>query len=340
MKKWMYMFLACAFAACQENDDASLIPEKSNQEKTYTLGFELGGEWIQTAQEPLSKSEVKENKDLYWMEIWYSDKDKDNFSFYGKGVFDNPDSMKVEFKDGYKYCIQMAYVKNGKDKIWKDIATREYREPITTWENYKYVCNNNFTVTTNSDRFSTVNPTVYLQEEGNNKRLTHSELTGRYYGRVDNFIPENNIKISLEMYKVSYGIQVKINGLTDGTLNVRYRMGDDINFTFHAADGTSQQQQYPELQWADDINNIATVMNNKEGGTVMSKQTFYFSWTNGNGLVNLDLGSKDFWLERNKMNLITVNLSQLPSVNNGVSFEFETTPMTEKEAGSIEGSIE
>ena len=98
------LFIGSTLFSCSNSED-ELLPkeqEQSNQE-TYTISFDLGGEFVSTSETPLGRVAEEPLKKLYGISV-YSKKDDTNDSYkpYAKGLFDNIENMNISLITGYK----------------------------------------------------------------------------------------------------------------------------------------------------------------------------------------------------------------------------------------------
>ena len=144
--------------SCSNNED-ELPPkeqEQTNQE-TYTISFNLGGEFISTSETPLSRTEVTPKK-IYGINVYYKKDGDTNYQNYAYGLFDNIKDMTISLIGGYKYKFECSMVQESSDILYHD--NDRYYAPFHS--GYKYgssgipyhsiELNNKFTVsTTNSN---------------------------------------------------------------------------------------------------------------------------------------------------------------------------------------------
>lgn len=106
--------------SCSNNED-ELPPkeqEQTNQE-TYTISFNLGGEFISTSETPLSRTEVTPKK-IYGINVYYKKDGDTNYQNYAYGLFDNIKDMTISLIGGYKYKFECSMVQNDADTLYHD----------------------------------------------------------------------------------------------------------------------------------------------------------------------------------------------------------------------------
>ena len=101
--------------SCSNNED-ELPPkeqEQTNQE-TYTISFNLGGEFISTSETPLSRTEVAPKK-IYGINVYYKKDGDTNYQNYAYGLFDNIQDMTISLISGYQYKFECSMVREDID---------------------------------------------------------------------------------------------------------------------------------------------------------------------------------------------------------------------------------
>ena len=104
--------------SCSNNED-ELPPKEQEQtsQETYTISFNLGGEFISTSETPLSRTEVTPKK-IYGINVYYK-KDGDTwYQNYAYGLFDNIQDMTISLISGYKYKFECSMVQNDTDTLY------------------------------------------------------------------------------------------------------------------------------------------------------------------------------------------------------------------------------
>ena len=110
--------------SCSNNEDELLSKEQEeNEQETYTISFDLGGEFISTSETPLSRTEVISKK-IYGINVYYKKDDNSSYQNYAYGLFDNIEDMTISLIGGYKYKFECSMVQN-------DVDTLYYKQQIS-----------------------------------------------------------------------------------------------------------------------------------------------------------------------------------------------------------------
>ena len=119
--------------SCSNNEDELLSKEQEqNDQETYTVSFDLGGEFISTSETPLSRTEVIPKK-IYGINVYYKKDSEQNYQNYAYGLFDNIEDMTISLIGGYKYKFECSMVQNDVDTLYYKQQINgniEYYEPF------------------------------------------------------------------------------------------------------------------------------------------------------------------------------------------------------------------
>ena len=147
--------------SCSNNED-ELPPkeqEQTNQE-TYTISFNLGGEFISTSETPLSRTEVTPKK-IYGINVYYKKDGDTNYQNYAYGLFDNIKDMTISLIGGYKYKFECSMVQNDADTLYHD-DNMYYVKKADSDIIYK-INSDKISVFTDATLFSLTNPTIFIE---------------------------------------------------------------------------------------------------------------------------------------------------------------------------------
>lgn len=156
-------------------------------------------------------------------------------------------------------------------------------------------------------------------------KYTYYPKTERYYGETTDYVPVEGGTVSINMKKCVFGLQINVNGLTDGALNVRLgrsssSFSDDIvTFSNLNTDGVA----VPET-----IFTFEDVYDCWLQDTYSLERKVYITWTRGNS-VTQELEPRAITLKRNVLTTININLSGSSS-DNGFSLDLEDDEMTDE----------
>ncbi|UYU48287.1 hypothetical protein [Bacteroides nordii] len=218
--------------SCSNNED-ELPPkeqEQTNQE-TYTISFNLGGEFISTSETPLSRTEVTPKK-IYGINVYYK-KDGDTwYQNYAYGLFDNIQDMTISLISGYKYKFECTMVQNDADTLYHEDNTyyAPFHQATLSYDIYKgTVLENKFNVSTTS----------YIQIQGlksgktslKGKRgyndIATSPQTDRFYGELTDYVPTKDGVANINLKRTAFGLKFIVTPPTDGTLFVNPERSHD-----------------------------------------------------------------------------------------------------------------
>ena len=181
--------------SCSNNEDELPPKEQTNQE-TYTISFNLGGEFISTSETPLSRTEVAPKK-IYGINVYYKKDGNTWYDNYAYGLFDNIQDMTISLISGYRYKFECTMIQNDNDIIYHD-KNGYYGRPFMSGDNYNGDYNAN-TVTQLTNKFH-VSTTTYRYLDyikyGTTDVCTESSFvrsnypkTDRFYGELTDYIP-------------------------------------------------------------------------------------------------------------------------------------------------------
>ena len=119
--------------SCSNNEDELPPKEQTNQE-TYTISFNLGGEFISTSETPLSRTEVAPKK-IYGINVYYKKDGNTWYDNYAYGLFDNIQDMTISLISGYRYKFECTMIQNDNDIIYHD-KNGYYGRPFMSGDNY------------------------------------------------------------------------------------------------------------------------------------------------------------------------------------------------------------
>lgn len=212
--------------SCSNNED-ELLPkeqEQSNQE-TYTISFDLGGEFISTSDTPLSRNAVTPKKKIYGINVYYTKDGEQKYQNYAYGLFDNIEDMTISLIGGYKYKFECSMVKNDCDTLYYDNHT--YYAPF-----YYYYNSNNGNYSgielSNEFKISTTSPTYIkglksgatsISGRGNSSK-TNYPRTDRFYGELEDYVPSKDGIANIDLKRTAFGLKFIVTPPADGTLSV------------------------------------------------------------------------------------------------------------------------
>lgn len=202
-------------------------PAEDTSDEYVEVALNCTGEIIEQGQTPLSRAG---SNDLYYIQVLLVDSvgDKRYYSSYAHGLFDNIDNLKVSLNKKEEYIIQATMIKDAASVIFYD--GEAYGYPFMT------ALTNTFTYTGEFDISLPYYGTVdILDEYGKIYTISNPNLY-RYYGFAD-FRPTSDGSISIDMAKMVFGLEVKTENFTEGT--IRVNVSDAPGILVDSPDGTA-----------------------------------------------------------------------------------------------------
>lgn len=217
MKKYFYLFAVLLFMGCNTEKETPAT-EKENptvtDEETVVISFAQNfSEW----DEPLKdRTRAAGGNDLYGFQVWANQDGqtmKPNESFFGNntpvcaGVFDNLEDIKIELSTKHTYNIQMVYIPNGKNLIYRH-ASGSYEYPFMMQKWTPTPLNQ---IVINNIDFMDGFHYGWINSQDNSNRASASWRTGLdyYFGEVLNIIPQNDGIISINMKNMIWGLTLR-----------------------------------------------------------------------------------------------------------------------------------
>lgn len=364
MKKHLLLLVALlvCLTACEAVYVGNKYEHLQEAEESVIVSLAMAGD-ITVVETPLSKAAgaKTESKDIYGISVYYDrGKDGNINDVYGYGLFDNVADMKISLLTGYKYKFVCSMVKDGKAKLGVyysfygngsyNYGTSEeigygypfckqygsYKEDSYDYdmERYGYASaltpiKNEFILgdgyhLTGLGNGATHGIENYMSSNVSYNSYTSYPKTERYYGEVTNYTPVHGGTVSINMKKCVFGIQINVNGLTDGKLSAR--LGKNINdsgivsFSNLDSDGTA----VPET-----IFTFNDVYDCWHKDTYSLERYLYVTWTRGNN-VTQTLETQTVTLKRNILTTININLVGSSS-DSGFSLDLEDDAMTNED---------
>ena len=219
-----------------------------------------------------------------------------------------------ETKDSYKHY----YPKYNKEYI----ATLNYIEPIASRKDafifpfcfmrdkesspsVKLVFNHE---TTNSmmynGEYDTDITSLNMLDEGystmSDGTLTNYPEVDRFYGEVDNYTPQENGSLTIDMKRAAFGLKCQVTGITDGSVSVKIENDSRVFFENEAiTDDTISDEKVFTFANVRDAWLYADNYEEKLQVTV--------DWLRGIGITE-NLGTATISVKRNTMNKVRINL--------------------------------
>ena len=306
--KFLSMLLTIISLLSCSGNGSEEIPEPVKPEekpKTYEIKMSLGGEYVETSESPLSRTETP--KKYYGVNVYCMKDDgtTNSYNFYAYGVFDNVEDMKITLLGGYKYKFECTSVEDGEDKIYSDNTSlyEPFCDENKSFSDFSLSKLNSFIVSSTKNLFGIKLGTTRIERE-NGVYITSISRTNRYYGEVENFNPINNESVIISMKRTVFGVKFVINEIPDGVISWdmsaisnNTHLSPNLLYTSHSGNSTlefSSIYTFPDLykSWKDD--NYSLNFN------------IEFVWARSNG-YNQSF-SKTISVKRNVMTNVNVTL--------------------------------
>lgn len=281
--------------------------EKPTNPKEYIVNLGFSGEITNIEESPLSRAVTN---DLYGIQVYSKPSSGSEYKPYAYGLFDDKANINIKLLEGYNYKFECTMIVDGKNKIHN--YNGGYSMPFSLSMGEVTVIQRAFIYSSSSY----MNNIAYgaSVEIGNSGVLYHSK-TDRYYGQISDYNPVENGNVSINMKRVSFGLKVITEGLTEGRIKITLKDASDLYITYpniEVQDIFAFQGTYgPDADWISD--------------TYSETIPLSMSWEKSDGAV-VPLVTKDITFKRNKLTTITVKVKD-NSINNGVDVSQENTPM-------------
>lgn len=280
--------------------------EKPTNPKEYIVSLGFSGEITNIEESPLSRAVTN---DLYGIQVYSKPSSGGEYKLYAYGLFDDKANMNIKLLEGYKYKFECTMVVDGKNKIYKD--SQGYYLPFFLSPGGGVSVQHTFVYSTSSQMTALVYGVSTEVEKGAVKHLR----ADRYYGQVLDYDPIENGNVGIEMKRVSFGLKVITEGLTEGKIKITLKDASDLYIT------------YPNIE----VQDIYVFYGTYGSGSSWILDTYSetiplsMTWEKSDGAI-IPLVSQDITFKRNKLTTITVKVKD-NSINNGVDVSQENTPM-------------
>lgn len=318
------IFMILNINSCEKEiiEDPTILEEG----KAYEVQLNLGGEYIEVSEAPLSKSEAP--KKYYAIEIYClkADGSENEYSFYAEGVFDNIDAMKLTLLGGYKYKFICTSAIEGEDKF------------TIIYDRLYWLCDSNIELERINKFYTDSEYLVDFLDSGHTEYSTETyqgyrsyPRMDRYYGVLEDYIPTEGGIATISMKRCVFGVNMIINGVPDGTLSWDVaRRKDDENYSYDQAffqfgAFTHTGSEKLELPAIYTFSKVGKCWEDAVDGEVYSEAfSIKFTWERSNGYKQEF--SQEFTVKRNVMTNINISLTG-GSSDIGLGFNEENVDM-------------
>lgn len=301
-----------AVAGCTKS---SMSPDSGKEAKEYTVTLACGGEIKDVSISDLTKAE--ESNDLYGVQVYSRPTQSENeYKPYAYGLFDSMEGREIKLLEGYEYKFVVTMVKDGKAVIISD--NEGYFHPFIKKKSLGKTSLSTSFIYDRTDFFEYIaTGKSYLNQP--REIFSHPNIT-RYYGEVVGYIPSEGGKVTISMKRTVFGLKVKTEDLSEGSLNIAMTEAPSMTIT-------SPDAEIQDIFTFSEVREAWATDNYKESIEVA------FTWTKADGVV-VPIATKTFDFYRNKLTTITVAISD-KSEDNGVGVEMEDAQMTDGESYTV-----
>lgn len=340
MRKYLYVLIAAVACACghdeMQNPNEEENAENGNGPKTYTVSLDLKGENVEIDQEPLGRAS-EETNDLYWFQIDQTPEAGGSSSYYAYGIFDKKENMTVKLLEGFTYRISASLIKDGRDKLYTR-GDNAFIYPVSSWSNYPTVTNA-FVVT----------PDVYVTPNGTNTYLDNGKGSyidsyfpeiNRFYGNVDGYVPVENGKVAINLYRMMFGYRIEMEPFEEGMAVVEFL---DYKDTIRAANTVTKKEREVQYSYNWEIidkygQNIETDAQERINNMQNTAQLLV-KWISPDGKRTVIVYKDYITVQRLKRTIIKVTLKKGVAQNGSMDMKVEENEVLDGEVTSIEGNI-
>ena len=314
--------------SCSNNED-ELPPkeqEQTNQE-TYTISFNLGGEFISTSETPLSRTEVAPKK-IYGINVYYKKDGDMNYQNYAYGLFDNIEDMTISLIEGHKYKFECSMVREDADTLYHD--NEIYYAPFNQLgiTNHKYrgiALENKFNISTTNYvyfgglKIGTMSTSGYYDYYDCQSDYPKSD---RFYGELTDYVPTKDGVANIDLKRTAFGFKFIVTPPVDGTLFINniYTNNGSINSNIKLS-ADDNILEYSSMYTFYEVYKCWQVEKYSKDFTIQ------LTWERANGATQTF--SKTIAVKRNVLTTINVNVNG-SSTDSSLGINEDNTPMENK----------
>lgn len=307
------VLIPLAVAGCTKS---SMSQGSTKEAKEYTVTLSCGGEIKDVTVSDLTKAE--ESNDLYGVQVYSRPAQSDDaYKPYAYGLFDSMEGREIKLLEGYEYKFVATMVKEGKTITYHDDG---YYGPFNiTPTNNKANVSSVFTY--DSNNYFLFLGCGFTSVKNKEEPSFDHPNTDRYYGEIEGFVPSESSKVTISMKRTAFGLKVKTENLSEGSLNIAMKEAPSMTIT-------SPDTEVQDIFTFDKVRDAWATDNYTESIDVA------FTWTKADGVV-VPIATKAFDFYRNKLTTITVKVSNR-SDDSGIGVEIESDPMTDGDSYTVE----
>lgn len=314
--------------SCSNNEDELPPKEQTNQE-TYTISFNLGGEFISTSETPLSRTEVAPKK-IYGINVYYKKDGNTWYDNYAYGLFDNIQDMTISLISGYRYKFECTMIQNDNDIIYHD-KNGYYGRPFMSGDNYNGDYNAN-TVTQLTNKFH-VSTTTYRYLDyikyGTTDVCTESSFvrsnypkTDRFYGELTDYIPTKDGVANIDLKRTAFGLKFIVTPPVDGKLYISSITTNDNSY--HSINSNVEVSADDNILESSSMYTFYEVYECWQAENYTKDFTIRLKWKRANGATQTF--EEVITVKRNVMTTVNVNVNG-GTTDSSLGVKEDDTPM-------------
>ena len=310
--------------SCSNNEDELPPKEQTNQE-TYTISFNLGGEFISTSETPLSRTEVAPKK-IYGINVYYKKDGNTWYDNYAYGLFDNIQDMTISLISGYRYKFECTMIQNDNDIIYHD-KNGYYGRPFMSGDNYNGDYNAN-TVTQLTNKFH-VSTTTYRYKYGTTDVCTESSFvrsnypkTDRFYGELTDYIPTKDGVANIDLKRTAFGLKFIVTPPVDGKLYISSITTNDNSY--HSINSNVEVSADDNILESSSMYTFYEVYECWQAENYTKDFTIRLKWKRANGATQTF--EEVITVKRNVMTTVNVNVNG-GTTDSSLGVKEDDTPM-------------
>ncbi len=305
MSRYLFLLVGIVFFVCacdvENNIVEPFVDNRQVEDSIIMAEIQLAGDF-NISEMPLTRG--LESDDLLGIQIL---KDGEAFCF---GLFNDLTNLKVALLAGHTYSVEATMVKhtstynNEPFRFFYYVKSTRYLYEFKITNINKFIYDKQYNCNSFSNGRSFIPSDPYKNDLTYGKK-EYCQKIDRFYGKINNYVPTVNGNIQLHLRRVSFGIKMKVSGLTDGSLDMKCCHNKSSNYVFYSNPSiTSNVETQTEIyslynivdawQYADDDYQEAV--------------TLSVVWTRGNGIVQ-NLGTKTAYVKRNAVNVFKIKLT-------------------------------
>lgn len=215
MKKLLVIGLfSLIMGGCSEEKEKT---DYQPEPEYITVGLNIDSE-IEIEESPLASIS---NADIYAINIYQKNTNTNQYVAYAYGIFDNIDNLSAKLELGGQYKIKASLFVGGFSKL--DHLNVDHYGKVSTPMNA-------FAYSKESLIYELDYPVYHLDNSVISYMYPNMDS---YHGQVVDYTPsESDNNISLYLYRGAFGLEIKVEGMTEGKLSVRLYDGKSYNYRF------------------------------------------------------------------------------------------------------------